>query len=202
MSAVDPGAHLGGLQEQMRRLAPAGGHAFVAACAERLWPAYPLFAAREGWGDEAELRRGLDALWELAGGGELDADELRALSESCLELTPHTDDFDSELAQMASDAGAAIVTGLEGALKWDPDQAASAGSLVLDALDAYVSVVEGDPPDDVLAAHPLIAGERERQVTELERIAKGSDPATIADTLRRDARDAAYADVARELASQ
>jgi hypothetical protein len=56
--------------------------AFVAACAERLWPSYPAFSEMEEWGDPAAVRQVLDELWASAEGEGMPAERIGELLAS------------------------------------------------------------------------------------------------------------------------
>jgi uncharacterized protein YjaG (DUF416 family) len=89
------------LYTSLKRQRPTQRALLAAAMAERWLPVYESFSAREQWGDAANLRRALDAVWRSLGGQRLSRADLARLAEQVRDSTPHMDDFDDHAALAA-----------------------------------------------------------------------------------------------------
>lgn len=90
------------LQGALAELSPAQRIAFCAAMAERYLPVYVAFSKAEDWGDPAQLRRSLDAVWEHLAAQTLRSSDLERHLLLVRDSTPHMDDFDAEEALAAA----------------------------------------------------------------------------------------------------
>src|SRR5262249_16503187 len=83
------------LSKTLEAWSPQQRVAWAAAMAERWLPIYEAFSAEEEWGDPANLRRSLEAVWKHVAGRAL-APADRARHVKLLEdSTPHMDEFDA-----------------------------------------------------------------------------------------------------------
>jgi len=118
--------------------------AFIAGLAERWLGVYEKFAAEEGWGDVARLRKCLDAVWAHAQGRTVAPAELSDHRGAVLTNTPDMDDFDAAWPALC---GCQILDhALEACGKADSDEA---GKLALKAaLAAYEGASQDEPDGD------------------------------------------------------
>lgn len=86
--------------------------AFVALCAERLYPHYLAFEREEDWGDPAALRTALDRTWAHVDGDPLTEAEAAPLIAACEAAAPDTEDFGGLLVSPALDAASAAALAL------------------------------------------------------------------------------------------
>ena len=75
--------------------------AFAAAMAERWLHVYEAFSTEEQWGDPANLRRILEAVWNHLRGRSLSPSDVARYMAQVQDSTPHMDDFDDEAALAA-----------------------------------------------------------------------------------------------------
>lgn len=118
---------------------------FAAACAERLFGLYRLFAERTGQGAEAELRDALDLAWRVQSGDvpRSEVDGRRAGAEA---LVPHDDDADwSVWSPFAQNGAASVAYALRAWLSGDSQDAVRAARQVYEAADYLVQL---DDPGD------------------------------------------------------
>lgn len=83
------------LGETVQSWSPAQRVVFAAAMAERWFPTYEAFSAKEKWGDPATMRRSIEAMWNHAGGKPLAPADLSRHLDQLADSTPHMDDFDA-----------------------------------------------------------------------------------------------------------
>jgi hypothetical protein len=76
--------------------------ALAAVMAERWLPVYEAFSAAEQWGDPANFRLSLQAVWNHLRGRSLSPSDLARFVAQVEDSTPHMDDFDDEAALAAS----------------------------------------------------------------------------------------------------
>jgi uncharacterized protein YjaG (DUF416 family) len=175
--------------------------AFVAACAERLWPSYPAFSEMEEWGDPAAVRQVLDELWGLAEGEQMPPERIGELLAILDPLGPDLDDFTgSVLASAALDAVATIVAGVECGREEAARRAWHAPWLVVETLDQYLSLTLSDDSEENINSHPLMVSEFERQEADLRALKSRTEPDPgLVRQLRRTAVKDAYHEVVQEL---
>ena len=89
------------LGESLEAWSPRQRLALAAAMAERWLPVYEAFAAKEKWGDPANLRRSLGAVWGQVSGAPLAPAERARMMAQLDDSTPHMDDFDAPEALAA-----------------------------------------------------------------------------------------------------
>lgn len=166
--------------------------AFAASVAERLLPAYSMYAKASGRGDPAKLRDLLNRLWEDLDGRTMSAAELTAAIGTCMALVPPEDEGPWVPEQAyGEDAAAALAYALRCRESGDPQEAAWAARRAYEALDHYVIRTEGvdtNAPgaEARVLANPLIQTELHRQERVLKDLVHASPSA-----IRRDAeRDA------------
>ncbi len=125
------------LHERMAGWSPPQRVALAAALAERWLPTYEAFSAAEQWGDPANLRRGLEAVWGHVRGQKLAPADLARCAQQVDDCTPHMDDFEAPEAlavcmilrealaccQSADNAAAAVRAALSGFEAAVPDWA-------------------------------------------------------------------------------
>src|SRR5262245_39093381 len=75
--------------------------ALAAAMAQRWLPIYGPFSVAEQWGDPANLRRSLEAVWNHVGGRMLAPADWARHVKLLEDSTPHMDDFDAYEATAA-----------------------------------------------------------------------------------------------------
>lgn len=75
--------------------------ALAAAMAERWLPVYEAFSTREEWGDPANMRRSLEAVWNHLQGRSLSSRYVARYVALVEDSTPHMDDFD-DIAALAA----------------------------------------------------------------------------------------------------
>ena len=75
--------------------------ALAAAMAERWLPVYEAFSTREDWGDLANMRRSLEAVWNHLRGRSLSPRDVARYVAQVEDSTPHMDDFD-DIAALAA----------------------------------------------------------------------------------------------------
>jgi hypothetical protein len=160
------------LTKRLEALPPGHRTAFAASCCERMLPNYAAFSRVEGWGRPETLRGALDEVWAILGGRPAREEHVRALVETCVELAPDTEDFQSLFVSAAGDAAAAVAYTLESCLDADAGSVATVGRLATETLDQYLWRVN-DPLTGVHAADadfeaqmlkaPLMLAELDRQ---------------------------------------
>lgn len=160
------------LTGQLKALPPGHRTAFAASCCERMLPNYAAFSRMEGWGRPETLRGALDEVWALLSGRPAEEGHVRSLFETCVELAPDTEDFQSLFVSAAGDAAAAVAYTLECCLDGDAGRASMVGRLSTETLYQYLSSVN-DPLTGVHAADagfeeqvlkaPLMLAELDRQ---------------------------------------
>lgn len=119
--------------------------AFVAACAERLWPLFERYSLVTGCGDAADLRTVLDQAWTVAQGG--DAVDLESASTIAEELVPSDEGewvFEMGYGQ---NAAAAVAYAVRTWLTDDPQEGVWGTRQVYEAADyaAQHSLPDFDP---------------------------------------------------------
>lgn len=87
--------------------------AFAASCCERLLPNYRAFTAIEHWGNPQLLRQALDEVWNFLQGEAIPEERIQILTQEIYAVIPDSEDFSSLFADLAIDAGAAIVYTLQ-----------------------------------------------------------------------------------------
>jgi hypothetical protein len=150
--------------------------AFAASCCERLLPNYAAFSRVEGWGRPEKLRDALDEVWHILGGQPAQEEHVRSLVETCIELCPDTEDFQSLFVSAAGDAAAATAYTLESCLDGAAERAAMVGRLSTETLYQYltrvndpvtgVHVADADFEEQMLEA-PLMLAELDKQEHDL-----------------------------------
>jgi uncharacterized protein YjaG (DUF416 family) len=172
---------------------------FAAQCAERLAPAYPPFAERNGR-DPNELALLLERLWQDLDGAEMSRDAVQAHCDLTLALVPDDDDPWFGLAFYASDAAAAVAYAFSVRLTGDSQDAAWAARRAYEALDYFVvthAAIDRNVPgaEARILSDPRIQQELTRQrrdLDELGSLAKQPLRPGIPDALRQRAKAEAY----------
>lgn len=127
------------LRKRLAALAPKFRVVFAAACAERLAPAYRLFAGEHS--DRARmLEKALAILWSSPE-PSMPAAALEGEIESIIGITPQEDEFEGEWTQgvtNAQNAGMATVYALRSRLSMDVDDVAWAAQVAYEAIDNFV----------------------------------------------------------------
>ncbi|WP_157771971.1 DUF416 family protein [Ralstonia solanacearum] len=148
--------------------------AFSAGCAEMLMPAYERYAAKASVSPQVPrmYRVALDAMWNLALGTHMGAEDLTRMEQDCLFAIPSEDEAWQHGEPYAEDAGAAVTFTLRVALSRDPQNAVWAARRLYDALDHFVGaqVESGAGWETAILEHPLIQGEFARQQDGLVRL--------------------------------
>ena len=142
------------LVKRLRTLLPDHRTAFAASCCERLLPNYFAFSQMEEWGEPDLLRQTLDEIWRSLEGRPTSELRVRELMQTCTDLVPDTEDFQSLFVSAAGDAAAAIVYTLECCLDGDAERAALVGRLATETLYQYLIRVN-DPQTGVQIADPV-----------------------------------------------
>jgi uncharacterized protein YjaG (DUF416 family) len=174
------------LVRRLDGLAPRLRVAFAAACAERLFPAYELYANVTGRGEAAFLRDALDAVWEhlhRTPGAAPDASLLTRRAMQSLHDDETSEPFVPELPA-ADSAATAIVYALRALDEGSSQEAAWAARHAYEAADYFVTHVVGLEDEDAIDAHPAVQAELERQNRDLEELLSVAE-ATMRQTLER-----------------
>jgi uncharacterized protein YjaG (DUF416 family) len=173
------------LVRQLERLSPLLRVAFAAACAERLFPAYPPFAERSGRGGPRELALMLERLWQDLEGDPMDPDELQRALDRCETLIPDEDEGGWVEGQaQAEDAAAALAYALDSRHSGSAQAAALAGRRAYEALEHLVINREGidltrPTAEEQVLSHPLISAELARQHRDLDELLGVTDETGI-----------------------
>lgn len=151
--------------------------AFGASCCERLLPNYVAFREDTGWGDLGPIRTALDKTWKHLFGGSLTSERTRDLIESCEQVTPASDDFESLYVTAAQDACFAVCSLLDYVLDVGTDKIVRAATYATDSVDLYVQESEGllssDPSlEQKILNHPLMQRELEKQDQDISTLSK------------------------------
>jgi uncharacterized protein YjaG (DUF416 family) len=165
------------LAGQLKALPTGHRTAFAASCCERMLPNYLAFSRVEGWGRPETLREALDEVWAILGGRPAEEERIRSLVETCVELAPDTEEFQSLFVSAAGDAAAAVAYTLESCLDGDAGRAATVGRLSTETLYQYltrvndpltgVHVSDADFEEQMLKA-PLMLAELDKQDRDLQ----------------------------------
>jgi uncharacterized protein YjaG (DUF416 family) len=140
--------------------------ALVAGMAERWLPVYEAFSTREQWGDPANLRRSLEAVWNHLRGRSLSPSDLARYVAQVEESTPHMDDFDDEAA-----LAACVI--LSEALRCcgTADNVAPAMQAVISGFEAVAPDWEMDPEEQPRLWRQIrVRGEFKKQLKLIEQI--------------------------------
>ncbi len=175
------------LEGRLRPLDAALTLAFGAACGERLLPCYRKFNEEAGWGNEAQLRTGLDLIWRRAlGRDEVSDDEVSQALAACEAVAPDSEEFTSLYTSSAQDAVFAICALLDYLLESELGKVVLAARYPTDSIDLLVQELEGMEAGNVdleasILASPLMQQELRRQRRDLEALAsaEGSDGASL-----------------------
>ena len=170
---------------------------FAAACAERLYPSYALFATRSGLGNSSELRSLLDRVWSHLLGKAVE--DLRSLEDGCEDLLPPDDPWIEESAA-ADDAAASACYALNCTITGDAKAAATSARRVCEAIDSHIVATQSIDTtsrgaEAVVALHPLMRAEYRRQLRDLDALAQAPAPLerSVIDGIRERARQDANA---------
>lgn len=152
--------------------------AFAAACAERLLPAYRIFAVRKEHGASAVLEEALAMLWKTLSGTALEGIEYAAEAEKCEALVPGEDE-EQETAY-AQNAVAAVAYALRTFVTGDAQEAIWAARQGYEAADLRVVRQGGldlNAPgsEDLILSHPIVQAELTRQERDLQELAEASN---------------------------
>jgi len=178
------------LAASLDRLSQQHRIAFAAACAERLMPAYELFAQRSGRGDPKTLAKILARLWDDLAGAEMTEAELQSNIDGCMKLIPQEDEEVWVPEQAAAeDAGAALAYSLRCRQNGRSREAAWSAGRSYEALDHYVIVTEeidvnSQGAEARILAHPLVQAELGRQQRDLQELSSSDDPRAAAARLQ------------------
>lgn len=168
------------LARKLAVLPPNHRIAFAASCCERLLPNYLAFSQMEKWGKPEVLRHALDEVWRILHGHPVSETDVREIIQSCIDLAPDTEDFQSLFVSAAGDAAAAVAYTLECCLDGDAKRAALVGRLPTETLYQYLSRVNDpetgvhieDPTfDEQMLRAPLMIAELEKQRRDVELLA-------------------------------
>ncbi|HEY4238185.1 MAG TPA: DUF416 family protein [Kofleriaceae bacterium] len=158
------------LLRDLAPLSPDSRIAFAALCAERIFPAYELFAERSGRGDPDGLASALAAVWLHLEGTPVDhADSLLAHAQFVLD----SDAAGASLPESgaAEAAASAIAHAVHSLFEGSPLDASAAARRAYDAHVEFVIVRVGvGSPRDAMA-HPVVQAELARQARDLSDIA-------------------------------
>lgn len=149
--------------------------AFVASCAERLFPNYVAFSRETGWGKPRLLREALDAVWDHLCGKTLSSLDAKAFISKVDKAIPDTEDFQTVLVSFALDAGVAIVEALKSCFDGDVQHGLDAAVSATDTVDMYIQESEnlqlaGSELEKYIAKHPLMVRELQKQESDLEKL--------------------------------
>ena len=89
------------VEATIERWSPEQRIALAAGMAERWVPVYAAFSEREAWGDPANLRRSLEAVWNHLQGKPLSAGDVARYVIQVEDITPHMD-FTDDMAAIAA----------------------------------------------------------------------------------------------------
>ena len=158
------------LAEKLRSINLEYRVAFAAACAERLFACYSLYAGLTKTDPKAKVRKALDYGWKYLTDGQYDPNVLDGHIDVVSELLP-TDPWRPEM-DAAEDAAAAVVFMLE-CLKDDSVQSACwAAGRAYAARDNYIaSRMDGTNIDgDKILSNELVQSELSRQERDISQL--------------------------------
>lgn len=154
--------------------------AFAAAMVERWLHTYEKFSAAEQWGDAANLRRILDAIWGQALDRPLSPADRAGYGAQVEDCTPHMDDFDDAEAALAT----CIMLGEALDACGSSDSPTAAGRTALSGFEAAVPDWAFDPEEQPRLWRKVAArNELNKQLKLIERIdaITSFSDATVAD---------------------
>ncbi len=166
--------------------------AFAASVAERLMPAYAMYAKATGRGEPGRLRALLDRLWEDLDGRPMGPTELAKAIDTCISLIPREDEgFWVPEQAYGDDAAAALAYAFRCRASGDPQEAVWAARRAYEALDHFVIRMEGvdtnvNGADARVLSNPLVQAELHRQERVLDDLACAA-PSVIRRDAERDA---------------
>jgi uncharacterized protein YjaG (DUF416 family) len=158
--------------ETLDKLQPHQQLAAGAACCERMLPDYATFMAEACWGNLAQLRTALDAVWEAClRGASTEIDLERSLAH-CEKSAPDAEDFSSLYVSSAQDAVFSVCALLDFLRDREPERIVSVLRSSTDSVDLIVQEQEEMDPRDPkreqrILEHPLMQQELIRQRRDL-----------------------------------
>lgn len=112
--------------------------AFAASTSERLYPNYEAFVAEEGAGERVVLREGLDLVWSIVEGGDVDEVRVRRLMDRVDSNGPNIDDFGGFFGELAEGAASAVYYTLECCLTGAPQSAVASADGTVGSIGSYL----------------------------------------------------------------
>lgn len=174
------------LQQELEYLPPSHRLAFAASICERLLPNYFAYHRTEEWGindtpNQNNLRRVLDAIWQVVNGEMLNVKDIYRLLNSCEVMLRDGDSATSRYYTEAINTINAICDTLKACLNPKPENIIQVVKSVQLTIAEFITCEEEsvDPSwgeralkdiHDELANHPFTIREREKQNEDLQRL--------------------------------
>lgn len=149
---MDYREYITGLKELARLQSYEEGLQFAVLICRKLYPEYVKFYEVYGWGNPALLNDAI-TICQNAIDGQVDTNAVQGLLPAIDEITPHMDDFGSELGSYALNASAAVYETLQFICDKDNTHVYNIATYYSDTIDFKIQE-ERTLTEDEIANHP------------------------------------------------